>query len=661
MKFLKYINNTIALSVILAFSFSVFMSSCEDEDPDAGKIELHSFGPSGVQHGDIIQFIGLNLDQVTSIILPGEVEVSSSEFSSKSAKVIEIVVPDGAESGKVVLKTPQGDIETLTNISFEVPVVISSITEEVKPGENVTIKGEFLNWIESITFNDGLLVEKFVSQTLTELVVTLPMEAQTGYITFASGGTEPLTIRSENELIVTLPVVTALSPEPVKHTENLTLSGTDLDLITSIVFAGDFTESFFVSQTETQLVVTVPVGVVDGPLTLNVHSPIQVMTDQSVTILLPVGTDLSPSPAVPGTDNITINGSDLDLISEILLPGVDDPITSFVSQSATQIVVAVPEGAANGSVAYTTIHGYSNNLGVTLIVPGEGPPPLAINLYDESIEYGGGDWSWNTVVSDPANTEQFYSGDVSWKFETSSDGGVSVGGMSGVDASSLGVFVFSVYGGPGTDGAQLAVILNDNWGNYNSVTLVEGAWTEYRLDYALYPDIDFSNITRWIFKVEGVAGTTIYVDRIGFDPAGPPPLDYYIYDDAVQNSWAEWGGWGHDELDFASTEEVLVGDNAIKVTFNDTYGAVQIGSPSADVFSGYTTLSFQVHAPAAQDLIVQIGNYADTYLSIPAGWSLVEIPIADMDGNTDVGELRIKNNNANLPVTLFLDEIGLNN
>lgn len=377
---------------------------------------------------------------------------------------------------------------------------------------------------------------------------------------------------------MTLPAVTSLSPEAIRHTSNLTIAGTNLDLITEIVFFDNISVQAedFVSQSETEIVVSVPATVEKGTIMLKQRSPIDIITAQELEIILPVGTEISPTPAIPGTDNVTIIGTDLDLVGAVKLPGIDDPIasSSFVSQSATQIVFSVPEGAASGGISYTTIHGYSNNLGVVLIIPSEGPRPLAITMFDETIEYGGGNWSWSGT-SDIASGEQFYSGNVSWKFVTTEGGGASTGGMSGINASSLGSFVFSLYGGPGTNGAQVAVILNDNWGNYNAVTLVEGQWTEYRLDFSLYPDIDFSNITRWIFKVEGITSSTIYVDRVGFDPAGPPPLAISMYDETVGFGGGDWS-WNIGTSDNASTEQAYSGDVSWKfVTPSD--GGVSVG------------------------------------------------------------------------------------
>jgi hypothetical protein len=641
-------------------------SSCDTDEEGNAQVALLSFGPAGVHHGETIKFIGTNLDKVTSIVFRPAVEVSASSFTSRTKDLIEVAVPNEAEAGTVILKTPNGDIETKTPLSFDVDVDITAITAEAKPGTNITISGDKVNWIEEVVFSDDLAVTEFVSKTVSEVVVTVPMAAETGFLTFKTGGTDPLTFASASELVVTLPAVTSFSPSPIKHTENLTINGTNLDLVTSIVFAGNKTVVDFVSKSESQIVVTVPTGTLKGKITLKQASPVSVVTADELTILLPVATGLAPQPAVPGTDNITITGSSLDLVSKLTLPGKTGAIevlsTSFTTHTATEIVLALPAGADNGGVSYTTIHGYSSTLGVNVIIPGAGPAPLAIVMFDDQVYFGGGNWSWgNTTVT--ASTEQYYSGTKSWKHtNTGTDGGASVGGMTGVDASGQGVFKFALYGGPGTEGKQVAAILNDNWGNYNSVVLKAGQWTEYSIPLTSYPGVNLTSITRWIFKIEGAsAGDYMYVDRVGFDPAGPPPLNYYIYKDGLQNGWAEWNGWGHTTKDFANTEQVFSGTKAIKMTFNDQYGALQFGSPSATAFSGYTTLSFRVYAPAAQNLIVQLNNAADKYLSIPQGWSLVDIPVSELAENTSVSELRIKNNNPTLPVTLYFDEIGLKN
>ncbi|RED97927.1 hypothetical protein [Marinoscillum furvescens] len=623
-------------------------TACDEEEPTVDEVVLLSFGPSGVHHGDTIKFIGLNLDKVSSIMLAPEVSVT--DFISKSSTVIEIKVPREAEAGLVTLKSSKGDVVSKTPLSFEVPVTISTIDDEVKPGGTLTITGEMLNWIETVTFKDGLLVDEFESQSMTELKVKVPMEAETGFLVFSSGGTEPLTFASEQELKVTLPRVTALSPAEVRHTADLTITGTDLDLVTSILFAGDqiVGAAGFKTHTATEIVLAVPKQTERGSMVLRQVSPVEVTTSQEVVIQLPMGASVSPEPAVPGTDDITITGTNLDLVASLTLPGVD-PVAaaSFTAHSATEIVVGVPEGAKNGGITYKTIHDYEGLLGANLLVPGEGPKPLAVTLYDDGIQFGGGDWSWNTVESDPASTEQFFSGDVSWKFTTDSDGGVSAGGLTGVDASEQKVFAFSVFGGAGTDGAQLACILGsdgaDKWDSYNSVTLKEGEWTSYEIDLSNYATVNLQNITRFIFKVEGVAGTTIYVDRVGFDMGGPAPLPVSLFDDETAAGGGDWS-WEAATSDPANKEQVYSGEVSWK--FETTNGGgLSVGGidPAIDA-STRTSFSFALYGgpgtDGAQVACILNDNWDDynTVTLVEGEWTEYQVPLANYS-TTDLSQV----------------------
>jgi hypothetical protein len=594
-RILHYTRRFFAASLIMLLGASVVLVSCKDDDEESTMIVLSSFGPAGIEHGQKLKFIGLNLDRVSSIALPG-IEVPASAFTTTSSRLIEITVPQEAEAGLVVLRTPDGDITTKTPLNFKVPVTITSITEEVRPGGEISIKGTLVNWIEEVVFNDGLSVTEFVSKSTTELKVKVPDNAQTGFLIFRSGGTDPESFASAAELKVTLPAVTSIAPASVRHTGNITITGTNLDLVNSITFAGDKVVTTFVSKSATEIVVSVPAGTLKGKLTLMQTSPVNVVTTQELTIILPVGTLLAPKPAKPGVDNITITGTDLDLVKQLNLPS-SGPVmaTSFVSQSATQIVVAVPVGTKSGGITYTTIHDYTNNLGVTIIVPAPGPLPLNITMFDETTATGGGDWSWNKVVSDPANTEQFLSGDLSWKYETNNGGGMSVGGMSPIDASGMDFFSFSIYGGAGTSGKQVAAILNDNWTDYNAVTLVEGQWTSYQIELSKYPTTNLTQIVRFALKVESTA-SVIYVDRAGFEPAGPPPLLITLYDETLAPGGGDWS-WNTVVSDRVNTEQSYAGNVSWKYETSNGGGLSAGGITEIDA-SGATNFTFAIYGGA---------------------------------------------------------------
>jgi hypothetical protein len=507
------------LSVLLLAVSTVLFTGCDDDsESNNGQVELLSFGPAGVKHGEEIIFVGQNLSKVTSINFAPNVEVPSSAFTVSTNNQIKLVVPDAVESGKVMLKTTDGDIESKTVFNLEVPVTITAVTAEAKPGTNITITGDKLNWIETITFPNDMLIEKtaFVSQTLTELVVAVPMEAQTGFLTFTSGGTEPLKFESENALVVKGPVATALTPSAVRHAADLTLSGTDLDLVTKITFPGGTSvlKTAFKSQSETSLVVAVPTNATNGKLTLTAPSGVTTQTTPGITIVLPNVTAFSPASTMdhdPGV-LLTMTGTDLDLVESLTFPGVVTQVKLFEAQSPTEIKVTIPAGAEGGTVVITTIHKYT--LPITL--PFGDQLTLATVIFDDAIKAplgaGGG---WGGVTTDVNSTENPRAGTKSIKvtFAGSWGGGAQFGNwsFSGQTVSTAGAsfYAFSIYGGPGTSGKKINVNVA---GKQVQVPFEEGKWTDVQI-----PLTDLNSPTGigeiW-FQDTGWSGV-VFIDHIG--------------------------------------------------------------------------------------------------------------------------------------------------
>lgn len=234
----KVLNAGLLLLVGFILSMGLLASCEKKDDVRSDKVELLSFGPTGARHGDTLHFIGNNLDKVTAIELTGAT-VAQNEFKKQTSEEILILVPQATEQGFITLKTPDGDIISKTKLNLEVTASVTSITREARPGENITITGDYLNWVTRVVFPRDKVVDTFVSKSKTQLVVKVPFDAQTGPIVLLYGGTEAMDVQTKDTLKVTLPVVTGLSPNPVKHQENLTITGTNLDLAKQILFTGD--------------------------------------------------------------------------------------------------------------------------------------------------------------------------------------------------------------------------------------------------------------------------------------------------------------------------------------------------------------------------------------------------------------------------------------
>lgn len=332
---------------------NVLLTSCEEDKPDT-TVALHSFGPMPIARGAELQFIGLNLDKVTAVVLPNGLTITT--FTQKTPTLLTVTVPQEAVPGFVVLKTPDGDITTKTEIGFSEPISIASFTPAtVRIGNELTITGDYLNLVGEVIFTDriSVLAADFTSQSRTEIKLVVPDEAQTGKIAVSNAAEEPIIVYSATPLTVSLPAFTAVTPNPVKAGTELTIAGTNLDLVKIITLGGDKTinAADFVSQTAAQIVITVPADTKDGIVTMIPASGVKIETTVDLVMVVPT-VSVTPVTLKNGQD-ITVTGTNLDLIDHVIFGG-NKQGTIKAGGTATQILVTVPNDAGTGVVTFVT-------------------------------------------------------------------------------------------------------------------------------------------------------------------------------------------------------------------------------------------------------------------------------------------------------------------
>lgn len=349
----------------------VFFSSCnkDDDDTPTDEIQLLSFGPSPALRGGTLQIIGTNLDKVSAVVLPDNIEVAS--FDSKTSEKIELTIPEETVEGHIVLKTPDGDITSLTILTISEPIVLASFSPEVvKPGDMLTISGDYLNLINTVIFSSDVAIgdTAFVTHTRETIEVAVPENAQTGTIAVSNGEPVPIVVESETELEVALPVISDMAPNPVKAGAMLTITGTDLDLVRVMKFAGTSAVTSFESQSETTIEVLVPADAHDGNLVLGVASLVEVSSENELLMVVPQISGIAPNPVKNGED-LTITGTDLDLVTAVSFGGGSNG--SISSASETELVVNVPLEAVEGTVTLHTAADKSVSSAdvLTLVVP----------------------------------------------------------------------------------------------------------------------------------------------------------------------------------------------------------------------------------------------------------------------------------------------------
>lgn len=360
---------------LMLFSCLTFTACDNGDDEDTnqykGGISLNVFGPSPVSRGGVLRFLGSGMDKVTAVVIPGCDDITDIEVVSDTE--IRVTVPQTAQPGLVVLKTPKGDITTKTELTFTEPIALEAFAPaEVKPGGELTITGEYLNLIKEVIFADEVTVpaDEFVSQSRQEIKVIVPDSAQTGKFILSDGAEIPNWIYSEGELEVTLPSVEApLDLVDKKPGDVIRVSGENFDLVKKVQMPnGDEVEFTMTASSEgDELTFTLPDNVSDGEVTVLPASDVKVVV-ATVVVATPSNVVAVPAVNLRGGDMITLKGTNMDLVTDVTFPGVEEAV-GLESQNSTEIKVLMPAAAISGDLQLNTNSGKATAVSIATAKP----------------------------------------------------------------------------------------------------------------------------------------------------------------------------------------------------------------------------------------------------------------------------------------------------
>lgn len=360
---------------LMLFSCLTFTACDNGDDEDTnqykGGINLNVFGPSPVARGGVLRFLGSGMDKVTAVAIPGCDDITDIEVVSDTE--IRVTVPQTAQPGLVVLKTPKGDITTKTELTFTEPIALEAFAPaEVKPGSELTITGEYLNLIKEVIFADEVTVpaDEFVSQSRQEIKVIVPDSAQTGKFILSDGAEIPNWIYSEGELEVTLPSVEApLDLVDKKPGDVIRVSGENFDLVKKVQMPnGDEVEFTMTASSEgDELTFTLPDNVSDGEITVLPASDVKVVV-ATVVVATPSNVVAVPAVNLRGGDMITLKGTNMDLVTDVTFPGVEEAV-GLESQNSTEIKVLMLAAAISGDLQLNTNSGKATAVSIATAKP----------------------------------------------------------------------------------------------------------------------------------------------------------------------------------------------------------------------------------------------------------------------------------------------------
>ena len=300
--------------------------------------------------GQKVVINGTNLKLAKSIKLAG---ATLTEFAATDTK-IEFELPATVTDGDVVLVMASGVEVVAGTLTTVVPTEVAVSPKPVKNGAVLTITGKDLDLVASVDFPKVTGAEFALADG--KITLTVPEKAQEGDVTLnlANGKS----VAAAYTLVK--PVVTKFSANPASAGSDLTVEGTDLDLVATVTFAGDFKVELQDGATATSFTVAVPTAAETGKLTLNLKNGATVETGE-LAIDKPAGAYIAVFPEeVLKIGDMFI--AELINAEHLTAVKIDDVEVNYILAKNT-LYVAVPETAKagsqltlvsdNGSVTYT--------------------------------------------------------------------------------------------------------------------------------------------------------------------------------------------------------------------------------------------------------------------------------------------------------------------
>ena len=335
-------------------------------------IVLDSFSPATAMPGDVVTVKGDYLYNVQQVVLSNGVYVTGDQITEKSRRELKFIVPSNAVTGPVTI----GDVDENNNPDGLIPNNIPSKEELVigdptvkaadrgmlKAGAEITVQGAYLDMIAKAAFRvttpaaeegaEPTVADTEVDFALAEdnksVKVALPASVVEGEIVLTSFAGKEFKAGAYTTVI---PTDVAIAAETrYKAGLNAVVTGKDLDLVTGAALAGTKLEFGYADG---KISFAIPAAAVDGTVTLTLANGKTVETE-AIELVKPVITSMTPLELYAGDENITVKGTDLDLVVSATLGGRD----AEFEYSNDDVIVKTALTSVSGKVALTLENGF---------------------------------------------------------------------------------------------------------------------------------------------------------------------------------------------------------------------------------------------------------------------------------------------------------------
>ncbi len=299
-------------------------------DPTVTSVKAGAWKP-----GETATVSGAHLEMIKAIKLAGDVTVEEIAVS-EDGKSLTFVIPALAQSGEVNAVSYADKSFKAGEVTMVVPTNLVAPSDPVKAGSEIKISGKDLDVVSSVDFTSAAGQSFTVDEKGASLIVTVPATATDGEITLNMANGDKVT--APYSLVKA--AVTAVSPVELMAGEKITVTGTDLDLISAATLGGKDVE-YAVNDKGTELVITTVNTSVSGKIVLTQENGVTVEPSEEIKLSYDsfIIVNEMPSQAHIG-EIVTLKGENFLMIENIYIGNAK--VTSYGIRTDNEISFVMP-------------------------------------------------------------------------------------------------------------------------------------------------------------------------------------------------------------------------------------------------------------------------------------------------------------------------------
>lgn len=318
-----------------------------DDELEVGGPEVTGETAERYKAGETITITGKNF-QFVDYIKMQNADVYKADGDSDGFTVnaqgteITFTIPAEAQDGEYYLVALSGVEIPVAEFECVKPSELAVDKEPIKAGDTLTITGEDLDLVAGITLPNVETVWEF-DGTDDSISIEIPDTAQEGEITLTMANGQTVGV----EYTLVKPEFASYSENPIGAGSQLTITGTDLDLVKSITFGGD--QKVDVEASETEITVGVPTLAETGALKMNLANGTYVEFE-SLEITKPDGCYIIELPEegteIFGGTVLVVAVENGDKLEEVKVNG--ETVNFLLNGSS--LYISLPDSAGAGTV-----------------------------------------------------------------------------------------------------------------------------------------------------------------------------------------------------------------------------------------------------------------------------------------------------------------------